>query len=231
MVYPLLVAFLSIIFAWQVATEYTERKRPYQAIWATALVMSAAASMGYLGALANGSPWAFRIYYVFGALLVAPYMGLGSLYLVLAPKIAKGALWFVNILGIVGAVFILRAPIHAEGMATLAGSSGQGVLEAGPWLPFVIILNVFGTLAVSGVALFSAIRSAIRRQHGLFTLGNLTLAAGFILIGLAGSVARWWVEWDGAFWMTMATGWLIAFGGFRIISVAIDRRVQKTVAV
>lgn len=229
MAYPLFVAFLSLIFAWQVAQDYTARKRPYQALWATALVMTTIASMGYLAASQNQVPWAFRIYYIFGALLVPPYMGMGSLFLVVRESIARKILWGVHVLGLVGAVLILGAPMDIDALATLSGGSGRGILASGPWLPFVIFLNFFGTLCVSGVALYSAIRSIVSRQDGRFALANLTIGVGFLLLAVAGSVARWVPDWDGAFWLVMAMGWLIAFVGFRIVTLAAEaRRAQAT---
>ncbi len=227
--YPLLVAFLSLLFALQVATDYTKRQRLHQSVWATALVMSAIASMGYLAASQSGTAWAFRLYYVFGALLVAPYMGMGSLFLVLPFSVARTLLWCVHILGAIGTLLIFTADIDVEALAALSGDSGRGVLQPGPWLPFVIVLNLFGTIAVSGTALYSAVKAIVTRQDWRFCLGNGVIGIGFLVVAMAGSAARWWPDWDGAFWTAMAVGWCVAFGGFRIVTAAIEVRSGRKV--
>lgn len=228
MVFPLGVAVVCSIFAWQVGRDYAARRRPYQALWMTALIMSAIASIAYAVAAAGGSAAAFRLYYVLGALLVAPYTGLGSLHLVLSPRLARILRWTVHAPGALGTVLIWRAPIDAAALAALAGSSGRGVLEPGAWLACVIVLNVFGTVAVGGVALVSALRAVATRQDGRFALGNVVIGAGFLTVAAAGSVARWWPGWDGAFWVIMAAGWAIAYAGFRIVGAAREaRRAQS----
>ena len=95
-----------------------------------------------------GSELAFRLYYLFGALAVAPVMGLGSLYLVLPRRIADRVLWVVSVVIAAGAVQLFAAPVDRAALPALSGASGQGVLVAGPWLAILIVLNLFGTIAV-----------------------------------------------------------------------------------
>lgn len=220
MVYAVIVAVTCLGFGAQVVNDYLKRRRPYQAIWATALALSAAGSLCYALAAGTANEWAFRLYYVFGALWVAPFMGLGSLHLVLAAPAAKRVTTLVTVALILASIPLFTTPIDEAALAQLAGSSGQGVLQRGAWLIGMILLNLFGTVAVAGVALYSAWRAYQRRSDLGFMWGNLVIGLGFLTVAMAGSVARWWPEWEGSFWITMAVGWIVAYGGFRIVTAA-----------
>ncbi len=212
--YPFIVAAVSGIFAYQVAADHRRRPRPYKVYWAAALAMSAAGSLFYAAAAAWSSAFAFRLYYILAALLTAPYMALGSLFLAFEARKVQYVTWAVHILSALGTVLLLFASVDQPALEALAGASGRGVLEAGAWLPVMVVLNVFGLAGVVGVALYSAIRP----RGGRGPLGNLLLALGFFLVAMAGTVARVWPEWDGAFWVVMALGWAIAYGGYSAIS-------------
>lgn len=212
--YPLVVAVVSGLFAYQVAAGHRRRPKPYKAYWAAALAMSAAGSLAYAAAAAWTSSLAFKVYYLFAALLTAPYMALGSLFLAFDARWVQRVAWAVHVLSALGTALLLAAPVDQPALEALAGSSGRGVLEAGAWLPVMVVLNVFGLVGVVGVALYSALRP----RGGRGPAGSLLLALGFFLVAMAGTVARAWPEWDGAFWVVMALGWAVAYGGYHVLS-------------
>lgn len=224
MVYALIVAAVCLVFALQVGRDWRERRRPYQGIWTVALALSCAGSLCYALAAGFASEWAFRLYYIFGALWVAPYMGLGSLHLVLPAPLAKRVTAVVTGALVLASIPLLTTPVNQAALAQLAGSSGQGVYERGAWLIGMILLNLFGTLAVCGVALYSAWRAFRNRSELGFMWGNLVIGLGFLTVAMAGSVARWWPQWEGSFWLAMALGWIIAYAGFRIVTKAGEAR-------
>lgn len=219
MIYPLAVADISAVFAAAVLWQYLRRRRHYQLIWAIALLMSALASEAYVLALPpNGSQAAFRIYYVLGAVLMPAWLGLGSIALV-APKRAaewcQSALIAVSAIG-VGAV--AAADLDAAALAHLDGGPGAGVLLPGPWLALTITLNTLGVVAVVGVAAYSAVRVVQRKGSGLILGANVLIAAGDLVIGVAGSMAR--TGHPELFWVTMFAGWIVIFAGFLLISAS-----------
>lgn len=228
MVYPILTALVTAVFAVQVWGDFARRRRPYQAAWFASLAMSAVASAAYAVAAGYGTPAAFRLYYLFGALLAGAYMGMGSLYLVLSRRLAHSIMIVLLVLSIVGVVMLWGAAIDQEALATLAGSSGRGVLVPGAWQGLVALLNVFGALAVVLVALYSARQAYLKQIRAQFMWGNLLIAAGILFVSMAGSAARWVPQWDGSFWVAMAFGWFLAFAGFRVISAGAEaQRAQQ----
>jgi hypothetical protein len=79
-VLPLAAALVALAFAGAIARQYLARRRSYQAIWASALLMYAVASfMVFLGALDGWSAAEFRWYWVLGAVLNVPFLAQGEL--------------------------------------------------------------------------------------------------------------------------------------------------------
>jgi hypothetical protein len=212
-IYPLAVAALSTVFAATVLRQYLLRRRPYQLAWTVALLMSALASAAYVLALPpTSSQVGFRLYYALGALLMPAWLGLGSIFLVAPRRIADIILALLVNIGALGAGAVFSAGIDPVTFARLDGGPGTGVLEPGAWLPITIALNTFGVLAVVGVAIYSGMRLAQRRGSGRLLSANLLIAAGDLVVGIAGSMAR--TGRPELFWVTMFAGWVIIFLGF-----------------
>ena len=120
---------------------------------------------------------AFRVYYLFGGLLTAPLLGVGSLLLAGRRFATPLGLLYVGLaMGVV-----LAAPLHG----TIAGT---GIPEAQQHLTFLparllaVVGNVAGTLAVMAVALASLRRRPL--GNSLILAGVVVAALGSTLVGL-----------------------------------------------
>jgi hypothetical protein len=216
--YPLIVLLVSGSFCTAVALQFRQRRRPYQLAWALALAAGALGSLAYIVFLQASKPeLAFRVYYIGGALLTAPLLGLGSLYLVARSPAAKVRVrWVVRVvvgLSLIGVVLLLASPVHTAALQQLDGGPGTDVLKDGPWKPILILLNIQGAVCVFGVAVYSAWQ--LYRRSGTRTLlaANALIALGTFIISQAGAEARTGFG-AGAFWLTMTVGWVVLFGGF-----------------
>lgn len=219
LVFPAIVAAVSLAFAFQLYKQYQERRRAHQLWWTVSMVQAFIASAAYiLTVVLNGHPVFFKIYYIFGALMVAAYLGLGSVHLVASPGLARLCTAGVLLFTVLGAAGILVAPVNVSELVSLNGGAGKGVLESkGLWLGQLIVMNLFGTLAVVIPALVSAVRLSRRQASPGFARGNVLIALGVLTIGAAGSAARLGA---GGFWLTMALGYVITYLGFRTIAAA-----------
>jgi len=166
-------ALLTLRLAGRLLARRRETGRPELLAWAAALLCFSLAS----GALAWGAAWgwsdaAFRAYYLFGGMLTAALLGVGSLLLL-------GLRW-AGPLGIayagLAAGLALAAPLTEP-------VTGQAIPEAGEHLRFLpvrlaaVLGNVLGTLAVVGVA-----AATLRRRP----LGNALIVAG-VAVAAVGS--------------------------------------------
>jgi len=190
-------ALLSLRLAAMLAARWRDRRRPELAAWSAALLAYAAAS-GVLawGAAAGWDSRSFRVYYLFGGLLTAPLLGVGSLLLYGWRRIAGPALVYVGLaVGIA-----ISVPVH--------GAFGGDILAAQDHLDFLparlvaVVANIAGTLAVVAVALVT-----IRRRP----LGNALILAG-VVVAAAGTALSGLGAAKTAIFVAIAA--LLLYGGF-----------------
>lgn len=217
MLLPLVVTVVAFVFGVLLLNQYRERRKPYQLVWAAALFMGCLAGLTFVLFLADGrSVFFFRAYYIFGALLMAAYLGLGEIYL-LAPRRTSGTTaLIVLVLSVIGISFISIAPVDTS---LLHGSNIEGGTKAigGPAIVFIALLNTFGAVAVIGGAGYSTYRVWKRHSPVRFLFANVLIATGTLLASLAGTLAR--VTASGSsFWGLLAAGFVVLFAGFLLTS-------------
>src|SRR5438093_10082589 len=81
-VLPFASSALSLVFAAVLATQWRARRRPYQLIWAVGLLWyGISAGTEFLGGALGWSEPLYRAWYLIGAVYVAGWLGLGTVYL------------------------------------------------------------------------------------------------------------------------------------------------------
>jgi hypothetical protein len=190
-------ALLSLRLAALIATRWRDRRRPELAAWSTALLAYAIASAALAwGAAAGWDTRAFRVYYLFGGLLTAPLLGLGSLLLYGWRRIVGPALVYVGLA--VGVA--ISVPVH--------GAFGEGIPAAQDHLDFfparflALVANITGTVAVLAVALVTIKGRPL--GNALIVAGVVVAAAGTALSGLGAA--------ETAIFVAIAA--LLLYGGF-----------------
>ena len=192
-------ALLSLRLAAMLAVRWRDRRRPELAAWSAALLAYAAASGALAwGAAAGWDSRSFRVYYLFGGLLTATLLGLGSLLLYGWRRVVGPALVYVGLaVGIA-----ISMPVH--------GSFGSDIPAAQDHLDFfparlvAVVANIAGTLAVLAVALVT-----IRRRP----LGNALILAG-VAVAAAGTALSGLGAAKTAIFVAIAA--LLLYGGFTV---------------
>lgn len=81
-VLPALSAILCLVFAATVADQWLRRRQPYQLVWTIGLVwFGIAAGSEAIAGIAGWNELLYRTWYLFGAVWVAGWLGLGTVYL------------------------------------------------------------------------------------------------------------------------------------------------------
>jgi hypothetical protein len=210
---PALAALISLLFAAAVFGQFLERRRPHHAAWtvgllAWALGTGAEAVIGAAGL--HALP--YRLWYLGGAIFTAAWLGLGSLYLQLGRQSRAGHIvaGLLATASLAAAVLTLTAPLdlsRAYADSRLVGAAFPLVVRL--LTPF---FNVFGTVLLVGVALWSVVRYAHQRHDGRYVLSNLLIAGGALLPALGGSLSRLGIP--EFLWLSELFGVLIMFLGF-----------------
>src|SRR5207237_3270538 len=79
---PLLASVVSFVFAAVVVEQWWRARRGFQLVWGIGLVWYGISSgTEFLGAAFGWDPALYRAWYLFGAILVAAYLGMGTVYL------------------------------------------------------------------------------------------------------------------------------------------------------
>jgi hypothetical protein len=195
-----LVPFAAALVAFRLAAELVRRWRrrsePAYLAWAGALGAFAAASGALAwGAAAGWDDRSFRAYYLFGGLLTAALLGLGSLLRIGVRAAGPVALLYCGLAVGIAIAVPIDPPV-----------SGTEIPDASEHLAFVparilaLVGNVGGTLAAVGVAL-----AGLRRRP----LGNALIIAG-VVVAAAGSAFAGLGEGGGALFTAVAAALLYA---------------------
>ena len=169
-------ALLALRLAGALAGRWRARKESQFAAWAASLGAYAAASAALAwGAAAGWDAISFRVYYLFGGLLTAALLGVGSLLLWGRRWAAPLGLAYTGLAVGVAVAVPLTAPVSGESIP-----EAQAHLDLVPARLVAVLGNSLGTLAVVGVALLT-----FRRRP----LGNALILVGVAVAALGSGLA------------------------------------------
>ena len=152
---------VSVTFTVIVAAQWASRRKTHSLLWAWALLVWTLAVAAETAAAWGGSwtPLAYRIYYAFGALMVAGWLGAGSLHLSAKRGLARGFTWVIAALSIIGGVLIFSYPIDPAKLAIVdsLGFVDSALVKVFPISVRILVAttNALGSVAFVGAALYS----------------------------------------------------------------------------
>jgi hypothetical protein len=168
----------------------------------------------YYGLL-GWQPLIFRLWYLCGAVLVAAWLGQGTVYL-LARRIWANGLMGVLVLGSLYALIRvfnaqLDPSLMTSSLHTGSELSGYAIVTPGVRVltPF---FNLYGTVTLVGGAAWSAWIFWRKRVLLHRTLGNILIAVGAILPAFGGTFSRF--GFSGALYVSELLGAVLIFIGF-----------------
>ncbi|HSR47483.1 MAG TPA: hypothetical protein VLL77_05790 [Anaerolineales bacterium] len=220
---------VSTIFTVVVAYRWYARRRMHSLLWAWALLVWTVAVAAEVAAARQGvwTPTTYRIYYAFGALMVAAWLGAGSLYLTAGRRLAGAYIWIVLALSVIGTALIFTYPIDP---AVLSVTDSLGFVEVSvfPFIPvriFIVISNILGSAAFIGAALYSVwVFLRYREVPGSYVAGVALIAVGGLVAAGAHSIGV--LGGPGLFRISELVAIILIFVGYLVSS----RRPPKTAA-
>jgi len=165
LVLPLATCLVSLAFAGLVLEQWWHRRRSFQAVWTLGLLWYAISSgTQFAGAAAGWSPALYRAWYLFGAILVAAYLGMGTVYLLSH----SGFGHFAGVSIALGGLF--------------AWLSQLALIRAGHPTAWSNVALVIGLSAAAGLAVVVA--TARRRELGAHVAMAVLAAASLVVAAL-----------------------------------------------
>jgi len=121
-VLPLLATIVSLIFTLMVFDQYLRKHKPYQIIWTFGLLLfSLAAFAQFLGTnfgWREADQLYFRVWFLCGAIGTSAFLGMGTLFLIARPKVARYTLIGLIIAFAIATVATLTAPVDTNVLPT-----------------------------------------------------------------------------------------------------------------
>lgn len=195
---PLLTALVSLVFALTLLDQYLERRRAYQLVWTVGLLLYFFASaLQTLWAVGIEGEAVFRLWYYAGAMLVAAYLGIGSIYLLAPRRVSHGVLAGLLVLTVLAGVLALTVRLQAdvallegEAMVSLVPGSDSQRFYPGYVGGLTAFLNVTGALALIGGAVYSTVVFIRRKAPAFRAVSTVLIAVGAIISAAGGALER-----------------------------------------
>jgi hypothetical protein len=234
--FPAVTTLVSLVFAGQVLSQYRERRRTHQLAWGLALLFYATAAFPeVLGSISGWSDLDFRLYYLFGAILLVPWLSLGTAELLLqgdgASRSRLAYRAFVGLVTVLGLVTVVLAPLHAHWLQTTqvpsncamwCKSESGYVLANGLAALSAAVGNSIGTVVLVAGAGYSAYRTYRAGLARNLTIGNILILVGSLVVASAATLTR--LGSYELFYAGQALGIAIIFGGFLLIATVAQPR-------
>lgn len=195
---PFVSTAIMVVFSLSVLNRFVQRRSLAFLFWGLGLAMFGAGSFAEAYLAVAWSPFVFFMWYFFGAVLNAAWIGQGTMYLLFRRRwvhIAAGIL----IVASLGALFLmlrLMPGLH-ESQFTLGQPISEqyrfimpSIAEGATIRLTTPFFNIYGLVTVVGGALWSAFLFWRKRVLPNRVVGNVLIAAGALSIAFASTLTR-----------------------------------------
>ncbi len=208
---PFLSSAIVFVFAGLVLHRYVRRRGLHLLLWGLGLIMYGIGVTCEAYYTAFGwSPLIFRLWYLFGAMLVAAWLGQGTVYLLAPRKWANGLMLILAVGSLYGLLRVFSAQLDPNLMPT-SELSGRAITTSGVRIltPF---FNLYGTVTLVGGAVYSAWIFWRKRILPHRAIGNVLIAVGAMAPALSGLLSR--LGLSGYLYLGELMGAILLFLGF-----------------
>jgi hypothetical protein len=215
---PFLSTIVTFAFAGAVIRRYAVKHGPHLLVWGIGLVLFGIGTLSEVILAFTFSGLVLKLWYLSGAMLTAAWLGQGTIHLLVRRRgFALTMTAVLAAVSLLAVALVLSAPLtsaaSAYKLSMAISSQYKDILtRGGLTIALTIILNIYGTLALVGGAIYSAI--IFWRKHILLNrmIGNILIAVGALAPAMAGSFVRMGLV-DGLY-LSELLGVVLMFIGF-----------------
>jgi hypothetical protein len=207
-----------LIFALAVFDRYRSRGGTHLLLWGIGLVFFGLGTLSEAIMLFTFSEFILKFWYFSGAMMTAAWLGQGSIHLLVRKRnVARTLTVFLFLLSLVALSLLVTAPVTSAAanfdVNQPASAQYKDILVRGTGLViFTIFLNVYGTVALVGGAIYSSFMFWRKRVLPNRMIGNILIATGALLPALGGTFIRAGIaDW---LYLSEFLGAVIMFAGF-----------------
>ena len=213
---PFTSAIVSFVFAFFIFKRYSIKKRPHLLLWGIGMLFYGIGGFceAYFGAF-GWNALIFRMWYLFGAILVAAWLGQGTVYLLAKRRTANILMVILGVASLYAAIRIFGAELDpsllTSSVHTGSELSGHAITTPGirSLTPF---FNLYGVITLVGGAVYSAWIFYRKRVLLHRTIGNILIAVGALAPAFGGAFSRFGIP--GALYIGELLGATLIFLGF-----------------
>ena len=213
---PFMSSIISFVFAVFVIRRFLVRHGPHLLIWGVGMAFYGIGGFceAYYGAL-GWDPLIFRLWYLCGAVLVAAWLGQGTVFLLAKRKWANALMVLLGLGSLYALIRVFSAQLDpslmTSGLHTGSELSGRAIVTPGvrTLTPF---FNLYGTVTLVGGAAWSAWIFWRKRVLLHRTIGNILIAVGATLPAFGGAFSRF--GFSGTLYASEFLGAVLMFIGF-----------------
>ena len=229
---------ISLAFCLLTYDRWLRRRAAHDLAWTIAMALFALGAGSLWWAESRGwSSASFRIFFLTGAILNVPWLGLGTVYLRFGQRIGNAIRTVLVLLSGVAVGVVLTAPMK-RAVDPDVFPTAKELFGIGPRL-FAALGSAIPALVIIVGALWSALRIMQHRVPAATTsarraaihpkqlaAGNLLIALGAIVLSASGTIAGRLGK-DRAFAITLLVGVSVLFAGFIVASNAVAVRRER----
>lgn len=196
--FELLAAICALVAAVFIFDQHLHRPRPFKLMWSLGLLFyGIAAAAAFAGTIGHWTVLDYKLWYYFGGIMTAAFLGLGSCYLLTPRRVAQiFAVLFIFLAGY-AAVRIALYIVPPDVAAHIASAPTAEVtnVKSLPVLPgdltiVAILMNIPGALWLFGGALWSAWTFWRKRTPGYRVISMALLALGAVFPSILTGLQR-----------------------------------------
>lgn len=192
----ILSTVVTFVFAAAVFERYRRRGGTHLVLWGVGLLFYGLGTLSEALLIFTFHPLLVRLWYLSGAMLTAAWLGQGTIHLLVRKR---GLAWSLTAAlaaaSVAAAGLMLVAPLAAASPAydlsqPVSAQYKEMLVRNGAVVALTILLNIYGTLALVGGALYSAYLFWRKRVLVDRLLGNVLIAGGALMPAMAGSLIK-----------------------------------------
>lgn len=197
-VFELLASVCALGAAVFIFDQHLHRPRPHKLMWTLGLLFyGIAAGAAFAGAANHWNVTEYKLWYFFGGILTAAYLGLGSFYLLGPRRLAHIITAVAALLSLYAGLRILTYNVPADVAARIAASTTAQVTNVrdlqvlpGDLTVIAILMNIPGAVFLFGGALWTAWTFVRSHTPGYRVLSMVLLALGAIFPSITTGLQR-----------------------------------------